>query len=400
MPVHFEQELLKLLQSPVKRSTRTNLYKVLGMTWEEERHSNIVAWLLDPSGPFMDGWLLNCLLQELGQGAHLGSPTAVQREVQKGADRADIVIDWPNFRLVIENKIQSPEGPGQCLRYLEAFEITGPERGRLVFLTPSGRWPRSIPVGDSRVCPLSYRVLRRLIEQGVTEGVIRDTRTHAQVAEYADALRSLTGEEMSQNDRPQIPETTLEVIRVHPQWKAHYGRAVEDSHRFIEWTVHQVRAAIQRQLGCPEVVESWAFRYACLLRLPEWVARGCEFGVAYSAESRLGERLMTDYNHLIGVHIRALDGTAPAPAQPDIATEIRKVLSADSVKQGLVELLGSNVQRQLTGSNIWWAVSSPFAIGSDEQWDNWTQRMTDKVSELAVIVRPALDAIIDIHEPS
>ena len=399
METYIEQELLDLLKSPVQRSTCQNFYEVLGMIWEEDRHSNIIAWLLAPAGPFKNGWLLDNLLKKLDHRVPLGSPTTVHREVQKGTDRPDIIIDWPNFRLVIENKIKSPEGANQCSRYLDTFEITDAARGLLIFLTPSGRWPRSVSVGDSRVFSMSYRVLRGMVEQGIAEGEICDNRMCVLAAEYADALRFITGEGMSQNDEPQIAKATLDVIRLRPQWDAHFQRAAEDTRRFIEWAVHQIRISIQNKSGFPEVIESWTFGYACILRSPEWILRDCEFGLAYSAEKGLGEKLITDLDHRLGVRIQPMS-TKSNLQQQSVANEIRKALSVDPVRQKLAKLLGNNVQKQFNQRNhSWWAVDVPFPLRSEESWDNWAQRMKDTVSEMASIVKPVLDAIVNIKEP-
>jgi PD-(D/E)XK nuclease superfamily len=120
---------------------------------DENKLSDILADLLDPKGSHGQGDLFLRLLFKqvgLGSGAKLSNNAIVQREapthgILKYRRRMDVFVD-ARALLVIENKLDSLEQRDQVKDYLEHLHVcTRGRRSRLIYLTPDGRPPGSLP---------------------------------------------------------------------------------------------------------------------------------------------------------------------------------------------------------------------------------------------------------------
>lgn len=119
-----------------------DLLGVLQKSHHEMSHSAIVAWLLDPrmrhglGDRFLSRLLTRCFPKfDAGD----LSEAKTQTEVARGQGRADIVVWGERFTLIIENKVDAPEGDGQCEYYFRVF--SDEENPLFVFLTPEARSP-------------------------------------------------------------------------------------------------------------------------------------------------------------------------------------------------------------------------------------------------------------------
>lgn len=102
----------------------------------EIRHSNILAWLLDPreTHHLGDRFLRMFLSEATRRQSHLGSPTAIEisqadlrdAEVRREWQSIDILIVLPrlNWAFVIENKYHSRQYAGQLIKYAERVRST------------------------------------------------------------------------------------------------------------------------------------------------------------------------------------------------------------------------------------------------------------------------------------
>lgn len=148
-----------------------DLFSILGLARSELAHSAMIAWLLDPFGrhrlgdSFLRRFLGRTFPEVLERPFYV---LAVEREVTRGDSRGDIVV-WANtFTLVIENKVDAPEGIRQCDRLYERFsEETSP---LFVFLSPSGRPPITATADTAQFYrPISYKELQLMITETVDE---------------------------------------------------------------------------------------------------------------------------------------------------------------------------------------------------------------------------------------
>ena len=152
---------------------RDDFLGVLGLERDEVRHSRMVAWLFDPCAPhgLGDRVLAGVLRAAFGDDlpesvyAALGAarPTC---EVARDDCRIDVLVRSGALTLVVENKVDADEGDGQCDAYFALFQQ---EPGaRFLFLTPTGRAPRSA-TGDAREAfrSISYATLRTVLRDAL-----------------------------------------------------------------------------------------------------------------------------------------------------------------------------------------------------------------------------------------
>jgi hypothetical protein len=155
------------------RIGRFNIFDALGVARAEIRHSNFLAFLLDPSESHGQGQLfLKTVLMDLLRQAsperrplspiELDGTDLRDVEVKREWKHTDLLItcQQPRFAVVIENKIGSKEGPDQLSRYKAAVEKHYP--GALyVYLTLKADEPSEdawVPYGYEDI----HRVLRRV----------------------------------------------------------------------------------------------------------------------------------------------------------------------------------------------------------------------------------------------
>jgi hypothetical protein len=160
---------------------------VLGRDRDELVHSRMLAWLLDPLGHHgLGGEAIRAFAEAAGITVSEDTRRAiVQTELTRPFSRADIVIESPQFGIVIENKLDAVEGCCQCLRLADDYP-----GHHLVFLTPSGRRP--ISAGDSveRWTVISWKTVTRVVGQLLLQA--SGAGVHV-VEEYHNALRRIFG---------------------------------------------------------------------------------------------------------------------------------------------------------------------------------------------------------------
>ena len=143
-------------------SFRFTIFEVLKMSRMEIRHSNMLAWLLDPNeshgfnSKFLEGILRYCGAGDLFDGNNASWESfRVYREL----NHMDIFLVSHELRLTltIENKIFAGEGERQLERYSDWVEKTYTDyRNVFIFLTPDGRLPRDEAQREKWIA-VSYR---------------------------------------------------------------------------------------------------------------------------------------------------------------------------------------------------------------------------------------------------
>lgn len=156
------------------RLGRFNIFDALGITRAEIRHSNFLAFLLDPSeshgqGPVFLRALLMDLLKDAPREARPMSPVEIHSTDLRGVDvrrewkRVDVLITCkePRFVVAIENKVDSGEHSNQLARYRAEIAAAFPGWPALhVFLTVGGEDP-----SDAAWMPYSYGDVRRVLSR-------------------------------------------------------------------------------------------------------------------------------------------------------------------------------------------------------------------------------------------
>lgn len=153
-PAEQYAALEKFAQDPAlaeleRQLSEFNLFRLLNLDWQEEIHSRVLEWLLDPRGnhrlgdAFLKNFLSATTTLELS-GADR-SAAQVQREWHNIVDGQtgylDLLIldEGQQFLCAIENKVWSWEHSGQLTRYRRALETDYPDFTRFyLFLSPGG----------------------------------------------------------------------------------------------------------------------------------------------------------------------------------------------------------------------------------------------------------------------
>ena len=139
---------------------------------DENTHSRMLAWLLNPTGRHGLGCALVRRLVEHCTVEPVPASLAVRTVTfsEWGNDReADLVVRGEDFTLVIENKVDASEQPRQCDDLYLNFKN---ERAPLfLFLTPDGRKPRTATAlcAQRAFRTLSWSEVRAMIETALNE---------------------------------------------------------------------------------------------------------------------------------------------------------------------------------------------------------------------------------------
>lgn len=167
-----------------------DLLSAVGRQRDELTHSAALAWLLDPIGGHgLGSAMLERLLQHLDVSRVDSTDLAfatVRREVVHPEGRADIVVDMPGLRVVIENKIDAMEQPNQCWRMIQAFDTDVCE---FIFLTLRGGTPGSAGPSVDRWHELTYRQIAAWLLELLGE---LDATQHLSARSYLTTLQRIT----------------------------------------------------------------------------------------------------------------------------------------------------------------------------------------------------------------
>lgn len=128
-----------------------NIFSVLGIERMEIRHSNFLAWLLDPEGTHgLGSMFLKRFLRDIYL---LDSPESINEIGVQDANIRRVIVrrEWRNIDILlladdlavcIENKVDSSDSRKQLARYRETVEKNFPsQRKAFIYLTPDGRDP-------------------------------------------------------------------------------------------------------------------------------------------------------------------------------------------------------------------------------------------------------------------
>jgi hypothetical protein len=171
-----------------------DFFSIVGLSRSEVHHSAMIAWLLDPAtrhglgDRFFQGILQACLPDERGDVV----VRSVECEVSRGDTRADIIVWGDHLTLVIENKVDAPEGFRQCDRLYARF---GDEvDARFVLLSPSGRIPRTA-TGEAAEAfsAISYHQLAACLDRAIEQANSFNADGQAVAANYLRTIKEQFG---------------------------------------------------------------------------------------------------------------------------------------------------------------------------------------------------------------
>lgn len=182
-----------------------NVFRTLKVEQAEIRHSNVLAWLLDPSESHgLSDIVLRRILSNilLESNTNIKGISAAQVELMR-FDSIEVRREWKNidivivdrdnkFVVLIENKIYSKESKGQLAKYLKILNDEFPSLKKLpIFLTLMGDEVEDEQADD--YCLYSYSQVLTVLGQIFSQ---RTSQLAEPVAiflrQYIDILRKLT----------------------------------------------------------------------------------------------------------------------------------------------------------------------------------------------------------------
>ena len=227
--------------APAKNYHRPfNIFEALGATNSELKHSNFLAYLLDPANShglgdrFLRSFLSHSSLTEGGFDLKDLGHVSVKRE----PDGIDILILNPTSKwvVVIENKWKSGESRDQLFRYFNTIETTYPEWTKsYLFLDLLER----VPSHESYV-PISYKQIAELLEAIITdETLLLSFEVKFAVAQYCDLINRKVAslKKLESSEFQILRERIIEWISCQPDLHVSYQSPSKDVIQFgpIEW---------------------------------------------------------------------------------------------------------------------------------------------------------------------
>ncbi|MBX7096849.1 MAG: PD-(D/E)XK nuclease family protein [Myxococcaceae bacterium] len=148
-----------------------NIFEALGAVRQELRHSELLAFLLDPneSHGLDDTFLRRFLQRSLSNAGGGHEISSVDLDIWQ-LDEVEVRREWANidillvddrnqFAILIENKIDSTEHSNQLQRYWEAAHQEFPDHKIVgLYLTPGREQP-----SNSRYIPIDYDLVANLV---------------------------------------------------------------------------------------------------------------------------------------------------------------------------------------------------------------------------------------------
>ncbi len=166
----------------------SDFFEIVGLARHENTHSRLLGWLLTPTARHGLGCEFVDRLVEHCTGKPVSVPLAVRKvafSVWRNDREADLVVWGENFTLVIENKVDASEQPGQCDDLYKNFKI---EKAPLfLFLTPDGRKPctATTPCSQRAFKTLSWPEVRAMLEEALNK-----SQSAAEVASATDVVKN------------------------------------------------------------------------------------------------------------------------------------------------------------------------------------------------------------------
>lgn len=175
-----------------------NIFDILKISGMEIRHSNFLAWLLDPneSHKLGDKFLKKFLINTIKNNDESNDITSIDIELMNLYDfkvyrelyNIDLLLisEENEFIIAIENKIYSKESINQLKRYKEVLDTRYGSKYKYlrIFLTPSGDDPSDI---DNWI-KSDYSIVNKLIEELLTKEEL-DERPRIYIEDYYNTLR-------------------------------------------------------------------------------------------------------------------------------------------------------------------------------------------------------------------
>lgn len=211
-----------------------NLYQILGIENNELVHSNMIAYLLGKNNyNNISDKIINSFLHDIftkSENTNLENLDFINPKIYREKYNIDIIIEFNNLTVAIENKIFAGEGFEQLKRYQKKLNLYYPNHNKmLVFLTPNGRKAKTTDKDSNiEVINYSYDQLLNLIEEAIKS---EDNRQNDRIEKFIKHVR-----EDIMGERKEV-ELCKEIYQKYP-----------DTYKFMVDKFQEVRNSNIRKL--------------------------------------------------------------------------------------------------------------------------------------------------------
>ncbi len=169
----------------LERTEKLNIFDVLGISRTEIRHSNMLAWLMDPNERHgLGNEVLRGMMEYASDCSILDFRSFSIRREWNFIDLM-AVSDSENVILCVENKIDTGEHDDQLARYKKLVDDTWPDYHRVfIYLTPAGK-SSSDP---ENWIAMGYEAVLKIIDNALA-GKHLSPEADLLIRNYADTIR-------------------------------------------------------------------------------------------------------------------------------------------------------------------------------------------------------------------
>ncbi len=198
-----------------------NIFQILNVSRAEIRHSNFLAWLLDPNGTHGLGKLfLTKFLRDIAT-SEIASDLDEFEIVELNFNNVELRREWRNIDLLIvfdtiviciENKIDSQDHSNQLAKYRSIVNETFKKHQKVfVYLTPTGEQPTASKEREFYV-PYSYE---QIIEQADRVLQIHGKSLNTGVYQYISDYLTTIKRGLMKND--ELNELAVKIYKNHKE---------------------------------------------------------------------------------------------------------------------------------------------------------------------------------------
>lgn len=189
----FEQDsqfikLQELLKKP-------NIFNVLKLDRYEIRHSNFIAWLMDPNEKHgLNDTFLNLFLIDMSDLFESSKKTEIEQRgnfkwlKRESVENIDLFLEFDNLVIAIENKFYSDEHSDQLTKYREyVFKHFANKPSLFVYLTPDGRLTKA----NNEYVSYSYHQIAKHLQEILNDEKYKlCNRTKLYIEDYLHSIQS------------------------------------------------------------------------------------------------------------------------------------------------------------------------------------------------------------------
>jgi hypothetical protein len=197
---------------------KPNIFQILGVTRTEIRHSNFLSWLLDANANhglgrqvvmrFLRSVLADRRVEGIDESDIEGLDYNTMR-VYREWHHIDILLEFTDLIVCIENKVDSAEHSNQLTRYRELIEARFPDHKRyaFVYLTPTGA---ASATESKAYVEYSYEQLANILERIL---LIYSPRMSPLIISYLEDYTTTIKREILEND--EVNQLAAKLYRNH-----------------------------------------------------------------------------------------------------------------------------------------------------------------------------------------